>query len=148
MAWRKALQRQMYPVLARLLNQGCVLPLFVACIGQKGSMACGRYDDIEATGLDCIFEACHREADTFPRPLPLLIVDQRSAAAHVRLDSEDEEGHIHDTTETRVHTAPVHAGGVAGLAPVSHMGRDSVGMRSRPPELCGLLLRARGGTRR
>jgi len=98
MDWREALQRQMYPVLARLLNQGFVLPLFVACIGKNGSMACGRYEDIEATGLDFIFEASHTEEGGFPRPLHVLVVDQRSAAAHVRLDLEDEEWHAHDTT--------------------------------------------------
>ena len=98
MDWRETFQRQMYPVLVRLLNQGFVLPLFVACIGRNGSMACGRYEDIEATGLDFIFEATHIEEGALPRPLHMLIVDQRSAAVHVRLDPEDEEWHAHDTT--------------------------------------------------
>ena len=57
--WREALQDTMYPVLTRLLQEGCVLPLFVTCIGRNGSMICGRYDDIEVTGLDFIFEAWH-----------------------------------------------------------------------------------------
>ena len=59
--WREALQDAMYPVLTRLLQEGFVLPLFVTCIGRNGSMMCGRYDDIEATGLDFIFEASHIE---------------------------------------------------------------------------------------
>jgi hypothetical protein len=81
----------MSPVLARLLNKGFVLPLFVACIGTNGSMACGRYAGIEATGLDVIFEASHIEDGAFPRPLHMLIVDQRSAAVHVRLAPEEGE---------------------------------------------------------
>ena len=54
--WREALQQQLYPVLTRLLQEGFVLPLYVTCIGHNGSMMCGRYDDIDATGLDCIFD--------------------------------------------------------------------------------------------
>ena len=52
--WREALQDAMYPILTRLLQEGLVLPLFVTCIGRNGSMLCGRYDDIAATGLDVI----------------------------------------------------------------------------------------------
>ena len=33
-------------------------------------MICGRYDDIEATGLDFIFEASHIEDEAFPRADP------------------------------------------------------------------------------
>ena len=33
--WREALQDAMYPVLTRLLQEGCVLPLFVTCIGPQ-----------------------------------------------------------------------------------------------------------------
>ena len=66
--WREALQDAMYPILTRLLQEGFVLPLFVTCIGRNGSMICGRYDDIEATGLDFIFEARHIEGEAFPPP--------------------------------------------------------------------------------
>jgi hypothetical protein len=69
--WREALQDAMYPVLTRLL------------IGRNGSMMCGRYDDIEATGLDFIFEAWHVEGEVFPPPIHMLIVDQRGEARHV-----------------------------------------------------------------
>jgi hypothetical protein len=86
--WREALQDAMYPVLTRLLQEGCVLPLFVACIGRNGSMICGRYDDIEATGLDCIFEAWHIEDEAFPSPIHMLIMDQRGKARHVCGDGE------------------------------------------------------------
>ena len=41
------------------LQEGFILPLFVACIGRNGSMMCGPYDDMEATGLDFILEASH-----------------------------------------------------------------------------------------
>ena len=57
--WRETLQDAMYPGLTRLLQEGFILPFFVTCIGSNGSMICGRYDDIEATGLDFIFEASH-----------------------------------------------------------------------------------------
>jgi hypothetical protein len=86
--WREALQDAMYPVLTRLLQEGFVLPLFVTCIGRNGSMMCGRYDDIEAAGLDCIFEALHIEGETFLRPLHMLVVDQRGEARHVCCDGE------------------------------------------------------------
>jgi hypothetical protein len=82
--WREALQDAMYPVLTRLLQEGLVLPLFVTCIGRNGSMMCGRYDDIEATGLDFIFEAWHLEDEVFPPPIYMLIMDQRGEARHVR----------------------------------------------------------------
>ena len=78
----------MYPVLTQLLQEGYVLPLYVTCIGSNGSMICGRYDDIEATGLDFIFETSHIEDEAFPRPIHMLIVDQRGEAAHVRCDRE------------------------------------------------------------
>jgi hypothetical protein len=83
--WREALQDAMYPVLTRLLQEGFVLPLFVTCIGRNGSMMCGRYDDIEATGLDFIFEAWHIEGEAFPLPIHMLVVDQPGEARHVRL---------------------------------------------------------------
>ena len=86
--WRDALQDAMYPVLTRLLQEGFVLPLFVTCIGRNGSMICGRYDDIEATGLDFIFEASHIEGAAFPPPIHMLIVDQRGEARHVRHNRE------------------------------------------------------------
>jgi hypothetical protein len=86
--WREALQDAMYPVLTRLLQEGFVLPLFVTCIGRNGSMMCGRYDDIEATGLDFIFEASHIEDTAFLMPIHMLIVDQRGEARHVRCDGE------------------------------------------------------------
>ena len=82
--WREALQDTMYPVLPRLLQEGFVLPLFVTCISRNGSMMCGRYDYIEATGLDCIFEAWHLEGEAFPLPIHMLIVDQRGEARHGR----------------------------------------------------------------
>jgi hypothetical protein len=131
MDWREALQRQMSPVLARLLHHGFVLPLCVACLGTNGSMACGWYEAMEATGLDCIFEASHIEAGALPRPLPMLVVDQRSAAVHGRLDPEDEEWHAHDTTETRGAQAAWAGDGVAGLPPVSPLGRGHVRRRAR-----------------
>jgi hypothetical protein len=84
--WREAHQRTMYPVLTRLLQEGFVLPLFVTCIGSNGSMMCGRYDEIEATGLDFIFEASHIEGEAFPPPIHMFVVDQRGEAAHVRHD--------------------------------------------------------------
>ena len=86
--WREALQDTMYPVLTRLLQEGCVLPLFVTCIGRNGSMICGRYDDIEATGLDFIFEAWHIEDEAFLPPIHMLVVDQWGEARHVRCDGE------------------------------------------------------------
>ncbi len=86
--WREALQHAMYPVLTRLLQEGFVLPLYVTCIGCNGSMMCGRYDDIDATGLDFIFETSHIEDAAFPLPMHLLVVDQRGEAAHVRHDHE------------------------------------------------------------
>jgi len=86
--WREALQHAMYPVLTRLLQEGFVLPLYVTCIGCNGSMMCGRYDDIDATGLDFIFEASHIEDEAFLLPMHLLVVDQRGEAAHVRHDHE------------------------------------------------------------
>jgi len=84
--WREALQDAMYPVPTRLLQEGCVLPLFVTGIGRNGSMMCGRYDDIEATGLDFIFEAWHIEDEAFPAPIRMLVVDQRGEARHIRCD--------------------------------------------------------------
>jgi hypothetical protein len=36
--WREALQRTIYPVLTRLLQEGFVLPLYVTCIGTHGSL--------------------------------------------------------------------------------------------------------------
>jgi hypothetical protein len=86
--WREVLQDTMYPVLTRLLQEGFVLPLFVTCIGRNGSMLCGRYDDIPATGLDFIVEASHLEGEAFPMPLHMLVVDQRGAARHVRHEGE------------------------------------------------------------
>ena len=86
--WREALQDAMYPILTRLLQEGCVLPLFVTCIGRNGSMLCGRYDDIEATGLDFIVEASHIEGETFRMPLHMLVVDQRGEARHVRQEHQ------------------------------------------------------------
>ncbi len=89
--WREALQDAMYPVLTRLLQEGFVLSLFVTCIGRNGSMICGRYDDIEATGLDFIFEAWHVEDEAFPLPIHMLVVDQRGEARHVRHEREGEQ---------------------------------------------------------
>ena len=86
--WREALQDAMYPILTRLLQEGCVLPLFVTCIGHNGSMMCGRYEDIPATGLDFIVEASHIEGGVFRMPLHMLVVDQRGAARHVRYEGE------------------------------------------------------------
>jgi hypothetical protein len=86
--WREALQDAMYPVLTRLLQEGFVLPLFVTCIGCNGSMMCGRYDAIEATGLDFIFEASHIEGEVFPPPIHMLVVDERGEARHVRQNRE------------------------------------------------------------
>jgi hypothetical protein len=74
----------MYPVLTRLLQEGFILPLFVTCIDRNGSMMCGRYDYIEATGPDFIFEAWHIEGEVFPPPIHMLVVDQRGEARHVR----------------------------------------------------------------
>jgi len=86
--WRETLQHAMYPVLTRLLQEGFVLPLYVTCIGCNGSMMCGRYDDIDATGLDFIFEASHIEDEAFLLPMHQLVVDQWGEAAHVRHDHE------------------------------------------------------------
>jgi hypothetical protein len=86
--WREALQDVMYPVLTRLLQEGFVLPLFVTCIGRNGPMMCGRYDDIEATGLDFIFAASHVEDEAFPPPIHMLVVDQRGEARHVCYNGE------------------------------------------------------------
>ena len=86
--WREALQDAMYPVLTRLLQEGFILPLFVTCIGRNGSMMCGRYDYIEATGLDFIFEASHIEDEAFPLSMHMLIVDQRGEAVHVQCGRE------------------------------------------------------------
>ena len=86
--WREALQDAMYPVFTRLLQEGFVLPLFVTCTGHNGSMMCGWYDDIEATGLDFIFAAWHIKDEAFPPPIHMLVVDQRGEARHVRCDGE------------------------------------------------------------
>jgi hypothetical protein len=86
--WREALERTMYPVLTRLLQDGFVLPLFVTCIGRNGSMMCGRYDDIEATGLDFIFEASHIEDEAFLMPIHMLVMDQRGETRHVHHERE------------------------------------------------------------
>jgi hypothetical protein len=86
--WREALQRTIYPVLTRLLQEGFVLPLSVTCIASNGSMMCGRYDDIDAIGLDFIIEASQMEDEVFSLPIHLLIVDQRGEATHVRCDGE------------------------------------------------------------
>ena len=86
--WRETLQDAMYPVLTRLLQEGFVLPLYVTCIGRNGSMMCGRYDDIEVTGLDFIVEASLLEDEAFLLPIHMLIVDQRGEAAHVRCDGK------------------------------------------------------------
>src|SRR2546429_9446699 len=75
--WREVLQDAMYPVLTCLLQEGFVLPLYVTCIGRNGSMMCGRYDDIEATGLNFIVEASHLESEAFLVPIHMLVVDQR-----------------------------------------------------------------------
>ena len=91
--WRDALQDAMYPVLTQLLQEGFVLPLFVTCIGRNGSMMCGRYDDIPATGLDFIFEAWHVEDEVFPPPIHMLVVDQRDEARHVRLTARVDRTH-------------------------------------------------------
>jgi hypothetical protein len=86
--WREALQQQLYPVLTQLLQEGFVLPLYATCIGRNGSMMCGRYDDIDATGLDFIIEASHIEDESFLLPMHMLVVDQRDKATHVRCDRE------------------------------------------------------------
>ena len=86
--WREVLQDAMYPVLTRLLQEGFVMPLFMTCIGRNGSMMCGRYDDIPATGLDFIFEAWHLEGEVFPPPIHMLVVDLRGEARHVRCDGQ------------------------------------------------------------
>jgi hypothetical protein len=86
--WHEALQDTLYPVLTRLLQEGFVLPLYVTCIGRNGSMMCGRYDDIEATGLDFIVEASQIEGGAFVMPIHMLVVDQRGEAAHVRYNGE------------------------------------------------------------
>ena len=86
--WREALQCAMYPVFTRLLQEGFVLPLFVTCISRHGSIMCGRYDDMDATGLDFIVEASHIEDGAFPLSMHMLIVDQRGEAVHVRCDQE------------------------------------------------------------
>ena len=78
----------MYPVLTRLLQEGFVLPLYVICTGRNGSMMCGRYDDIEATGLDFICEASYVEHEGFPLPIHMLVVDQRGEARQVRHERE------------------------------------------------------------
>jgi len=84
--WREALQQQIYFVLTRRLQEGFVLPLCVTCIGRNGSMLCGRYDDIDATGLDFIVVASHIEDEAFPPPIHMLVVDWRGEAAHVQGD--------------------------------------------------------------
>jgi hypothetical protein len=89
--WREARKRTMSPGLARLLQEGVGLPLFVTCIGRNGSMICGRYDDIEATSLDFIFEASHIEAEAFLPPIHMFVVDQRGEVRHVRCDGEGEQ---------------------------------------------------------
>jgi hypothetical protein len=66
--WHEALQDALYPVLTRLLQQGFVLPLYVTCIGRNGSMICGRYEDIAATGLDVIVVARISRTRCFHHP--------------------------------------------------------------------------------
>jgi len=90
--WRETLQHRMSPVFTHLLQQGFVLPFSVTCIGRNGSMICGRYDDIEATGLDVIFLASHIEDEAFPAPIHMLVVDQRGAAAQMRCEGEEGQG--------------------------------------------------------
>jgi hypothetical protein len=91
--WREALQDMMYPVLTSLLQEGFVLPLFVTCIGRNGSMICGRYDNIEVTSLDVIFEASHIEGEAFVMPIHMLIVDQGGEVRHVRLIARVDRTH-------------------------------------------------------
>jgi hypothetical protein len=86
--WREALQEAMSPARRRLRPAGCVLPLFGTCLGHNGSMRCGRYDAMEATGLAFLFEAWHLEGEVFPPPMQMLMVEQRGEAAHVRCNSE------------------------------------------------------------
>jgi len=96
--WREALQDALYPVLTRLLQAGFVLPLFVTCIGRNGSMMCGRYDDIEATGLDFIFEATHIEGEAFLVPIHMLVVDQRGGARRPTYDLTTRADRTHHNT--------------------------------------------------
>ena len=91
--WREALLGAMYPVLTRLLQEGFVPPLCVTCIGRNGSMMCGRYDEIEATGLDFIFEASHIEGEMFIMPIHMLTVDQRGEVRHVRVTARVDRTH-------------------------------------------------------
>ena len=80
-----------------ILYPGVILPLFVTCIDRNGAMMCGWYDDIEATGLDFIFEASHIEGEAFLVPMHILVVDQRGEAAHVRCDGEGTQELSHDS---------------------------------------------------
>ncbi len=59
--------------------------------GCNGSVIRGQHDDSDATGLDFIFEASPIEGEAFPLPMPMLVVDQRGEAAHVRWDGEGRE---------------------------------------------------------
>ena len=94
--WREALQRTIYPVLTRLLQEGFVLPLYVTCIASNGSMMGGRYDDIDATGLDFIFEVSHMEGEAFLVPIHMLVVDQRGEARYVRCDGTGDRTYSDD----------------------------------------------------
>ena len=96
--WREALQRTMYPIPTRLPQEGFVLPLLVTCIGRNGSMMCGRYDNIEATSLDFIFETSHIKGAAFLVPIHMLVVDQRGEAVHVRSGSEGVHRIPHDSS--------------------------------------------------
>ena len=82
-AWEAIFKAQMHAVLNRLLQQGYELPLYVAYIGKNGSITGGRYDEIEAIGLDFTMVTFHIEGQGMVLPIHMLVVDQRNQAVRV-----------------------------------------------------------------
>jgi len=81
--WEATFKTQMRGVLHHLLQQGYTLPLYVAYIGQNGSITGGRYDEIEAIGLDFTMVAFHIEGQGMVLPIHMLVVDQWNQAVRV-----------------------------------------------------------------
>jgi hypothetical protein len=81
--WEATFKAHRLDVLTRLLNEGYTLPLSVAYIGHNGAISGGRYDEIDAIGLDFTLLTFHLEGDGPTLPIHMLVVDQRGEAVRV-----------------------------------------------------------------
>ena len=88
--WEAIFKTQMLGVLNQLLQQGYELPLYVAYIGQNGSITGGRYDEIEGVGLDFTMVTFHLEGEGMVLPIHMLIVDRRNRAVRVMFAQDAE----------------------------------------------------------